>query len=135
TDIECLVDTVGIEYLWQVLFWPAPDTRNIGAIFRLQTDNLNIRVALLEIARYAHDGAGGPHGADKVGQLAAGLFPQLWPSATIMRQRVIQVGELVQWLAFTTGNHRIGQIPCLLHTPFFTHVDQSGAKSRHGLLT
>src|SRR5690606_40000711 len=106
--------------LWQVLLRPAADTGNRLAFHRLQADDLDRRVLLLEVARHAHDGASGAHGTDEMGDAAAGLLPEFGAGTAVMRFGVVAVGELVEHLATALCLHLqrlvAGAVPALCLT-------------------
>src|SRR5690606_3175172 len=132
--VDDLVNARGVENLRQVSFRPAADTGNLRTFCRLQPDNLYRRVLLLEEFRYPHDGAGGTHGADEVGDAPAGVAPDLRPGGLVMGQRVVRVGKLVQHPALATRLHRLGQVTGAFHALFLAHPDQLGAVGAHGVL-
>src|SRR5690606_2146108 len=93
--VDHLVDPAGIENAGQVCLWPAADAGNGGAIGGLQANDAHVRVLLLEVFRHAHDGTGGAHGGDEVGNATAGIAPDFRAGALIVRQRIVRIGELV----------------------------------------
>ncbi len=63
---------------------------------RVGADDLNLGVALLEVARRADDGASGADARDEGGHFAVGVVPYLWAGRAIVRARIGRVGVLVR---------------------------------------
>src|SRR5690606_31502272 len=129
--IDDTVDAAGLEHLGQVFLWPAANAGNRRAFHRLQTDNLHRRVLFLEVARHAHDGAGGAHGADEVRDGALGLLPDFRARAEVMGLRIIAIGELVEHFALAGRLHRQREIARAFHAFFLSDQDQLGAIGGH----
>ena len=89
-DIDNPVNPAGIENLWQILLWPTADTRNAGAFLGLHTNDLDIRVLLLQIDGSPHDCAGGAHRTDKVGNISIGIPPNLRACPFLVREWIIR---------------------------------------------
>ena len=133
-DIQGDIYTRRFENHRQILFGPTANTGDTRPVSGLQAYDLNGVVLLFKIARYAHNGTGGTHGADKVGDFATRLPPYFRAGGAVVGQRVIRIGKLVERLAFTPGNHGICDIAGLFHAAFFTGRNQLSAVGRHGLL-
>ncbi len=105
------------------------------ARLRLHADDLNGRILLLEKARAAHNRAGGAHAADEVGQLAAGIAPNLRRGTFVMRQRIIGIGELVENNPPPRVAQLFRRVPRQLHAALFRRQHQLRAVHAHGLAT
>ena len=130
-DIDDAVHAAAVEDFRQVFLGPAPDAGNARAIARLQADDLDRRIHLLEVARYAHDGAGGAHGTDEVRHGSFGVAPDLLAGFLEMGERVVGIGELVEQLAFAAPVHLDGQVPGAFHAFLFGDGDEFGAVGGH----
>ncbi len=85
--------------------------------------------------RHAHDGAGGAHAADEVGDGAAGLLPDFGAGAVDVGLGVIRVGELVEDHPAAFVAHALGHVTGKLHAALLGGEHQLGAKGAHGLAT
>src|SRR5262245_10354907 len=85
------VDARLVVDLGQVGLGPLADAGDLRAFLGLAADDLHLGILLLEEARAAHDGAGGAHAGDEVGERAPGVAPDLGPRALVVRQRVVGI--------------------------------------------
>src|SRR5579885_2381089 len=67
----------------------------VDRAFRIDADNLDFRVLLLEVASGTGYGAARADAGHEAGDLAVGLLPDLRSGRPVMRLRVVRVGELV----------------------------------------
>ncbi|MOA21807.1 hypothetical protein D3C78_1423190 [compost metagenome] len=70
-----------------------------------------------------------------MGDLAAGLLPQLRARGLVMGAWVVGIGKLVQHPALALGHHLVGQVACVLHAAALGREHQLGAIGLHGLRT
>ena len=115
----------------QVFLRPAADTRNRRPLGGLQADDLHLGILFLEIARHAHDGAGGAHGADEMRHPAMGIPPDFRAGTGVMGFGVVHVAELIQHLAPAFAVHLQRQIPGPFHALFLAHQNQFGTVGGH----
>src|SRR5579871_3188287 len=127
------VDALALVDLRQVGLRPLADAGDLRALFRLAADDLDLRVLLLEEARAAHDGPGGAHARDEVGDPAIGVAPDLRPGRLVMHYRIVRVGELVEHGALALAHHLVGQVARVLHAALLRSEDDLGAVRAHGL--
>src|SRR5574340_440277 len=69
------IDAGPVENLRQIRVGPLADARNLRAFLGFAADDLDIRILFLEVARYAHDGAGGAHAGHEVRDAALRVAP------------------------------------------------------------
>src|SRR5690554_739592 len=117
----------------QIGLWPFSDTRNLRALFRLTTDDFDLRFLLFQKPRAPHDRAGRTHAADKMGDLSACLLPDFHPGAFIVRDWVVRVGELVENHAPPFVPHALSHVSRNFHAALFGGQHQFGTKSAHRL--
>src|SRR4030067_881956 len=91
-----------------------------SAAHRAPPDDLDRGVLFLEVARAAHDGAGGAHAGDKVGDPALGVAPDFRAGGAVVRLRIIGIGELVENLADCLLLPRNRQIARPFHSRSFS---------------
>ncbi len=80
-----------------------PDSRNIVALRGMRTDNLDGGRFRLQEPPIAREGAAGPHGGDKVGNLAPGLPPNLRPRGPNMGFEVRFILILIEHVKLRLG--------------------------------
>src|SRR5690606_33408636 len=102
---------------------PAADAGDGGPLGGLHTDDLDGGVLFLQVAGGAHDGTGGAHGADEMGDGPRRVAPDLGAGALVVGARVVGVGELVQHLALALRLHGLGQVARALHARLAAHQD------------
>ena len=94
----------------------------------LQTDDFHMRVLRFQIFGHTSDGAGGAHGAHKMGDFAFGLRPDFGAGGEIVRLLVVGIVELIEHQALARSLHRQRLVARGLHAVGF---NQLGAISGH----
>ena len=89
----------------------------------------------LEVARGTHDGTGGAHAADKMGDPPTGISPDLRACGLVVREWIIGVAKLVEDTALALFFHAFCKIAGELHATVFGCQDDLCAVSAHGLTT
>ena len=132
-DQPDLVDHAGVVNPRQVFRRPFADTGNARTLGRLRANDPDTRVLLLEKTPHAGNRAGGAHGADKVGDLPAGIGPDFRPGGLKVRAWVVRIAKLVQHLSLALGLHLQRQVARRLHAARLGGENEFGPKSPHGL--
>ncbi len=101
--------------------------------FRLRADDLDRAVFFLQVLRHAHDGAGGAHGTDEMGDLAVGIAPDLGAGTFVMGPRVVGIAELVEDDALAILLHLLGHVARIFHAARLGRQDDLGAVGGHAL--
>jgi len=135
-DVDDLIDALRFVEGRQVGRRPAADARDLAPGGGLAADDLDLGIALLEEAAGAHDGPGGAHGGDEMGDRPLGIAPDLGAGAGIVRERIVGIAELVEHEEgiglLGGGTHLLlGPVTGLLHAA----IDEmhGGAERLHGL--
>ncbi len=125
----------GVVDLRQIGLGPLADAGDARALAGLRADDAHRRIALLQVARHAGDGAGGAHGADEMRDASAGVGPDLRAGGLVVDAWVVLVGELVEHAALAVGHHLLGQVARVFHAAGARRQHQFGAVGLHGLRT
>src|SRR5688572_2994299 len=127
------VDAGTLVDLGQIGLRPLADAGDLRALLGLAADHLDRALLLLEKARAPHDGAGGAHARDEMGDAALGIAPDLGAGGFVMHARIIRVGELVEHRALALTHHLLGQIARRLHAARLRREDDLRAEGAHRL--
>ena len=130
-NIQHLINTRRLKNAGQVFFRPASDTGYAGALLRLYTHNPDRRIHFLEIAGDAHNGARGPHRADKMRDTAMCITPDLGAGTDVMCIGIVMVIELIEHFTLAIRLHLQRKIACAFHALLTTDKHQLGTISFH----
>lgn len=114
--IQNLINSSRVKDLWQILRRPSSYTRNLGCRIRLNTNNLNLRVLLLQKHACTHDCTCRTHWRDKMSNISLGISVNLWTSWLVMGVIVIRIWELIEHFISSFGNFLFGIISRALNT-------------------
>src|ERR687888_2133285 len=109
------IDALGLVDLGQVRLGPFADARDLRAFLRLAADDLDLRVLLLEVARAAHDRAGGAHAGHKMREAPVGVAPDLRAGRLVVDLRIGGGRELVRHRAFALAHPPLPKVARPLH--------------------
>ena len=130
-DIDDSVELAALKNLRHVGRLPAPNAGNTCTIQRLHPNDLDGRVLFFQEFTGAHDGPGGAHGADEMGDRARGVPPDLRAGRVVMRERVIGIGKLIEHPSFAVGFHTAREIDRSFHATLLRHQNDFGAVGFH----
>ena len=102
-------------------------------LLRLHADNADIRVLLFQKTGGSHNGTGRAHTRDKMRDFTLSVAPDFRTGTFIVRQRIIQVTELIQHNPLTFSLHFQRHVTRQLHTAIFWREHQLGAIGFHAL--
>src|SRR5450830_1239010 len=132
-DAFNLVDPRLVENFRQVGFGPLADTGDGRALFRLGADDADGFVLFLQVLRHAHDGAGGAHGADEMGDSAFRVAPDFRARRFVVGAGIVTVAELVEDQPLAFALHLLGHVARIFHAARLGREHDLGAVSRHAL--
>ena len=128
-----VVDARALEYFRQIRFRPFANSRYVRAIGGLYANDLHCRIFLFEVSRHAHDGTGGAHGRDEVGDFSGSVTPDFRPGRQVVRKRIIRIGELIEYQPATFALYLGCRIARTFHADFLWGQYQLGTEGPHRL--